>query len=95
LQSFDLGELFVSGFFGLLFFVAIGVTYRVNDEEAKHFSQYLFTMLIVLLLIGVATSMVKRLSADTTWQFILGTIDESGEMLVNERDPLVSDRIQS
>ncbi|GAK58445.1 hypothetical protein U27_05419 [Candidatus Vecturithrix granuli] len=82
LQASDLGELFVSGFFGILFFIAIGVTYRVNDEEAKHFSRYFFTMLIILLLFGVATSIVKRLSPDATWQFILGTVEESGEMLV-------------
>lgn len=82
LKSSDLGELFVSGFFGILFFIAIGVTYRVNEEEAKHFSRYLFTMLIILLLFGVVTSMVKRLNPDVTWQFILGTVEESGEMLV-------------
>ena len=82
LHASDLGELFVSGFFGALFFIAIVVTYRMNDEEAKLFSQYLFTLLIILLLFGVATSMIKRLSPDATWQFILGTVEESGEMLV-------------
>lgn len=82
LQATDFGELFVSGFFGVLFLTAIGVTYRVNDDEAKRFSHYLFIMLLIFLLFGVVTSFVKRLSPDATWQFILGTVEESGEMLV-------------
>ena len=82
LHASDLGELFVSGFFGILFFIAIGVTYRVNNDEAKRFSHYLFTMILIFLLFGVAMSFVKRLSSDATWRFILGTIEESGEMVV-------------
>lgn len=82
LQAGDFGELFVSGFFGALFFVAIVVTYRANDDEAKRFSHYLFTMLLIFLLFGVVASFVKRLSPDPAWQFILGTVEESGEMLV-------------
>ena len=82
LHAHDLGELFVSGFFGLLFFIAIGVTYRTNDDDTKEFTKYLFVMLLMLLVFGVITSIFRRLSTDGTWQFLLGVLEEGGEMLV-------------
>ncbi len=79
-----LGELFVSGFFGLLFLIAIGVTYRSNEEdEAKEFSRYLFVLLVVLIIFGLVNGLFQGIAADrSVWQFILSTVEEWGEMLV-------------
>jgi hypothetical protein len=78
------GELFASGFFGLLFLLAIGVSYYVNDDrEAREFSRYVFAMIGVLIIFGIVTGLFQGIAPDRSiWQAILRTIEEGGEMLV-------------
>ena len=78
----DIGELFVSAFFGILFLIAISVTYHLNDEESKEFTRYLFAMLILLVIFGVFTGIIEGWTTNPTWRFILSMIEEGGEMLV-------------
>jgi hypothetical protein len=79
----DFGELFAFGFFGILFLIGIGVSYRSSPDEAKEISRYLFAMLVVLVVFGVVTGLFQGTASDrSTWQFILSMIEEGGEMLV-------------
>jgi ABC-type multidrug transport system fused ATPase/permease subunit len=80
-QTFS--ELFVAGVFGVLLLVAIIGSYLLNDnQEARDFSQYLFTFLVMLIGFGVLMKLIQRLSDSRGWQFVLGMIEEGGEMLV-------------
>jgi hypothetical protein len=83
LNAQELSELFVSGFFGLLFLIAIGASYYRNNDEAKRFSQYLFAMLVFLVVFGVIIGLFQGLFTERpVWQFLFNMLEEGGEMLV-------------
>lgn len=49
----------------ILFFLAIGVSYYVNDdEEAREFSRYVVAMIGILVIFGIITGLFQGIAPD-------------------------------
>jgi hypothetical protein len=82
LRSEDFGELTVSAFFFLCFFLTIGVTYYLSESNDKTTCRHLFLLLLTLVFFGVVVDMIHQMVFSSVLYSILGILEDGGEMLV-------------
>ena len=82
LRERDFGELVVSGFFGALFFISIGITYSLSDISTRTVTKYLLGMIGLLAIFGIMVDMLEIIVEHAEVSEILVIVEEGGEMLV-------------
>jgi hypothetical protein len=82
LRAVDLGELAVSGLFGLLFLAAIGIAYTLSSPTDRRVAIEIIVMVVLLGLFGVVFDMIEIMVQDTGISRILRIFEEGGEMIV-------------
>jgi hypothetical protein len=82
LRAVDLGELAVSGFFGVLFLAAIGITYALSTPIDRRVTIEIIIMVILLGMFGVVFDMIEIMVQDVDISRILRIFEEGGEMIV-------------
>ena len=82
IRGVDIGELLVSGVFGLLFVTAIVLFFLLSDEITRRIAHYLFVLLGLLVIFGVLMDMLEVMAPTPTLSGILLVIEEGGEMIV-------------
>jgi hypothetical protein len=82
LRAVDFGELFVSGLFGLLFFISIALFYFLSDQPTRRIAQRLVVMIIVMAFFGLFLDMVAIVIPHRDATRVIVALEEWGEMLV-------------
>jgi hypothetical protein len=82
LRPQDFGELIVYAFFGILFFVPIAIVHFMSDRETQTVGKYLYYLLILLILAGVAFDMIDIMVDNPILSPLLSFIEDGGEMVV-------------
>lgn len=78
----DIGELVVSAIAGILFLIPLVLAYRDGSQVFRKTSQDLTLLILLLIFFGVVVDMV-HMAVNLGWTvgFILGVIEDGGEML--------------
>jgi hypothetical protein len=82
LRAVDLGELAVTGFFGVLFLAAIGITYLLSDPTDRRVALEVIVLVILLAVFGVVFDMVEVVVENVGVSRVLRILEEGGEMIV-------------
>ncbi len=82
LRAVDFGELIVSATFGLLFIIALGLSYSQSTPKIKSIARYLFGLILLLAGFGVALDMLGIMIEQSNIEEILIIFEETGEMMV-------------
>jgi hypothetical protein len=82
LRAVDLGELAVSGLFGVLFLVAIGITYALSTHTDRRVAIEIIIMVVLLAVFGVGFDMVEITVRDAGISRVLRIFEEGGELIV-------------
>lgn len=82
LRAVDLGELLVSGLFGLLFLIALSLFFILSDQITRRIALYMGIFIVLLAFFGVALDMVGVIIDQRAVVRIMAILEEGGEMLV-------------
>ncbi|KAM3103480.1 hypothetical protein ACKFKF_00290 [Phormidesmis sp. 146-12] len=82
IRAIDLGELIVSGAFGLTFLIFIAVSYQFGDSKFRRTSKRLTFLMLILVLFGVVIDMIHGVLNFTKISSLIGLLEDGGEMLV-------------
>lgn len=82
LRAVDFGELAVTGFFGALFAVAIGIAFVLSDYFERRIITALIVMILFLGLFGVVFDMVDVMVQSTGLDRWARVVEDGGEMIV-------------
>jgi hypothetical protein len=82
LRAVDLGELLVSGLFGLLFLIALVLFFFLSDINTRRIALYMGIFFVLLAFFGVALDMVGVVVDQRAIVRLLVILEEGGEMLV-------------
>jgi hypothetical protein len=82
LRAVDLGELAVSGLFGILFLAAIGIAYALSTTTDRRVANEIIILVILLGVFGVVFDMIEIVVPDVGISRILRIFEEGGEMIV-------------
>lgn len=81
LRAVDFGELTISAAFGVLFTVAIVVSYWRSSAGARHASQDLSVLFAALVFFGVGFDMLHALAGIGVLGILFGLMEDGGELL--------------
>ena len=82
LRAVDLGELLVSGLFGLLFLIALVLFFFLSDINTRRIALYMGIFFVLLAFFGVALDMVGVIIEQRAILRLMVILEEGGEMLV-------------
>lgn len=81
-RSQDLGELVVTGFFGVLLFSLIGAAHYLSGPVERRVSRQLLLLVAALVFFGIGVDLLKQLSGQSPVRPLLGMLEDAGEMIV-------------
>ncbi|MEA5622619.1 hypothetical protein [Nostoc sp. UHCC 0251] len=82
LRAIDFGELAVSAIVGLLFLIAITITYGLGDRFAREVSRYLTILLFALAFFGIIVDMIHLVFSTSLLEPLLNIVEDGGELMV-------------
>jgi hypothetical protein len=82
LRAVDFGELLVSGLFGLLFLLAIGIAFYLSEANMRRLALYLVGLIFLMAFFGILLDMVEIIIPIQAVSRVLTILEEAGEMLV-------------